>query len=84
MLELSWKGTTPITLKDGTKRKFLEDGDEVIMRGTHYYLIFPFKDLKKFNLNKFYKILGYGYGDNFKIGFGTCTGLLLPANLKST
>ncbi|KAH0954473.1 hypothetical protein HN011_011212 [Eciton burchellii] len=33
MLELSWKGTNPIALKDGTTRKFLEDGDEVILRG---------------------------------------------------
>lgn len=34
MLELSWKGTRPIPLKDGTNRKFLQDGDEVIIRGT--------------------------------------------------
>eukprot|EP00007_Cunea_sp_BSH-02190019_P002367 CAMPEP_0174233490 /NCGR_PEP_ID=MMETSP0417-20130205/3510_1 /TAXON_ID=242541 /ORGANISM="Mayorella sp, Strain BSH-02190019" /LENGTH=431 /DNA_ID=CAMNT_0015311707 /DNA_START=67 /DNA_END=1362 /DNA_ORIENTATION=- len=33
MLEISWKGTTPITLKDGTQRKFLLDGDTVVMRG---------------------------------------------------
>lgn len=32
MLELSWKGTRPITLADGTERKFLLDGDTCIMR----------------------------------------------------
>ena len=33
MLELSWGGTKPIKLKDGTERKFIEDGDTVTMRG---------------------------------------------------
>jgi fumarylacetoacetase len=33
MLELSWKGTKPITLSDGTERKFILDNDTVIMRG---------------------------------------------------
>jgi fumarylacetoacetase len=33
MLELSWKGTKPITLADGSERKFLNDLDTVIMRG---------------------------------------------------
>ena len=33
MLELSWKGTKPILLSDGTERKFLLDGDTVIMKG---------------------------------------------------
>jgi fumarylacetoacetase len=33
MLELSWKGTQPIQLEDGEERKFIEDGDTVIMRG---------------------------------------------------
>ena len=33
MLELSWKGTKPLTLNDGSERKFLQDGDTVIMRG---------------------------------------------------
>lgn len=32
MLELSWKGTKPIKLSDGTERIFLLDGDTVIMR----------------------------------------------------
>eukprot|EP00735_Rhodelphis_limneticus_P005547 TRINITY_DN1743_c0_g1::TRINITY_DN1743_c0_g1_i1::g.25050::m.25050 TRINITY_DN1743_c0_g1::TRINITY_DN1743_c0_g1_i1::g.25050 ORF type:complete len:436 (-),score=150.36,sp/A5PKH3/FAAA_BOVIN/60.77/0.0,FAA_hydrolase/PF01557.13/1.1e-51,FAA_hydrolase_N/PF09298.6/1e-30,FAA_hydrolase_N/PF09298.6/2.7e+03 TRINITY_DN1743_c0_g1_i1:100-1368(-) len=33
MLELSWKGTKEIDLGNGEKRKFLKDGDTVIMRG---------------------------------------------------
>ncbi|KAI4468116.1 fumarylacetoacetase [Holotrichia oblita] len=32
MLELSWKGTKPIKLNDGSDRKFLLDGDTVIMK----------------------------------------------------
>jgi fumarylacetoacetase len=31
--ELTWRGTEPITLPSGEQRRFLEDGDEVIMRG---------------------------------------------------
>jgi len=33
MLELSWKGTRSVQLGDGIERKFIQDGDEVIMRG---------------------------------------------------
>lgn len=33
MLELTWKGTEPIKMSDGTDRKFINDGDTVIMRG---------------------------------------------------
>lgn len=33
MLELTWGGKNPIKLNDGTERKFLNDGDTVIMRG---------------------------------------------------
>lgn len=33
MLELSWKGTKPIPMKGGGERKFINDGDDVIMRG---------------------------------------------------
>ncbi|XP_076647822.1 fumarylacetoacetate hydrolase [Halictus rubicundus] len=54
MLELSWKHKN-ISLKDGTTRKFLEDGDLVIIRG-------------------------YCVGDGYRIGFGPCSGKLLPAN----
>ena len=33
LLELTWRGTEPITLPTGEVRRFLENGDEVIMRG---------------------------------------------------
>jgi len=33
MLELTWGGKNPITLKDGTERKFIADNDTVIMKG---------------------------------------------------
>lgn len=32
MLEISWKGTKPVAMPDGTERKFLQDGDSVIMK----------------------------------------------------
>ena len=31
MLEISWRGTKPITMPDGSKRKFIQDGDSVIL-----------------------------------------------------
>lgn len=33
-LELSWNGTEPLTLDDGSTRSFLEDGDTVVLRAT--------------------------------------------------
>lgn len=33
MLELTWGGKNPITMKDGSERKFINDGDTVTMRG---------------------------------------------------
>ena len=33
MLELSWRGTQPVSLDNGEQRKFLQDGDRVIMTG---------------------------------------------------
>ncbi|PIB37362.1 fumarylacetoacetase [Reichenbachiella sp. 5M10] len=33
MLELAWAGTKPIEMRDGTVRRFIEDGDTVTMRG---------------------------------------------------
>ncbi len=32
MLELTWRGSKPLTLNDGSERKFLQDGDTVIMK----------------------------------------------------
>jgi fumarylacetoacetase len=33
LLELTWRGTEPLRLPTGEERRFLEDGDEVVMRG---------------------------------------------------
>ena len=33
LLELTWRGTEPVRLPTGEERRFLEDGDEVVMRG---------------------------------------------------
>jgi fumarylacetoacetase len=33
LLELTWRGSEPVQLPGGETRKFLEDGDEVILRG---------------------------------------------------
>lgn len=33
MLELSWAGSKPVSLDNGEERKFLKDGDTVIMKG---------------------------------------------------
>jgi fumarylacetoacetase len=33
LLERTWRGQNPITIADGTERKLLQDGDEVIIRG---------------------------------------------------
>ncbi|RJE75487.1 fumarylacetoacetase [Reichenbachiella sp. MSK19-1] len=33
MLELAWAGTKPLEMRDGTVRRFVEDGDTVTMRG---------------------------------------------------
>jgi fumarylacetoacetase len=54
MLELTWKGQNPITLKDGTQRKFINDNDTVIMRA-------------------------YCENSDIRIGFGECSGKILPA-----
>ncbi len=33
MLEITWKGTKPVTMPDGSERKFIKDGDSVVMKG---------------------------------------------------
>jgi fumarylacetoacetase len=34
LLELTWNGAEPLRLPDGGERAYLEDGDEVVLRGT--------------------------------------------------
>jgi len=33
LIELTWNGSEPLTLSDGSTRTFLQDGDEVVLRG---------------------------------------------------
>lgn len=33
LIELTWNGAEPLELSDGSRRTFLEDGDEVVLRG---------------------------------------------------
>ncbi|RKQ49871.1 fumarylacetoacetate hydrolase [Roseivirga pacifica] len=33
MLEITWRGSEPVKMADGSERKFIQDGDTVIMRG---------------------------------------------------
>ncbi len=33
MLELTWRGTKPMAMPDGTERKFIEDGDTIVFKG---------------------------------------------------
>lgn len=54
LLELAWRGTQPIKLPGGEERKFLADGDTVVLRG-------------------------WCEGEGFRVGFGECTGTILPA-----
>jgi fumarylacetoacetase len=55
LLELTWKGSEPLTLPTGESRRFLEDGDEVVMKG-------------------WCEKEGFA-----RIGFGECSGTVLPA-----
>jgi fumarylacetoacetase len=54
MLEICWKGTKPLNMPDGSQRKFLKDGDDVVMTG-------------------------YCQGNGYRVGFGECRGMILPA-----
>ncbi len=33
MLEITWRGSKPITMPDGSERKFIQDGDTVLIQG---------------------------------------------------
>ena len=55
MLELSWRGTKSVPLGNGEERKFIQDGDTVVVRG-------------------------WCETEEFRIGFGEASGLVLPAN----
>jgi fumarylacetoacetase len=36
MLEISWRGTQPVAMPDGSERKFILDGDTVVMRAPYF------------------------------------------------
>jgi len=36
MLEISWRGTEPVAMPDGSERKFVQDGDTVVMRAPFF------------------------------------------------
>ncbi len=36
MLEISWRGTEPVSMPDGSERKFIQDGDTVVMRAPFF------------------------------------------------
>lgn len=55
LLEIGWGGKEPLTLTNGQRRSFLEDGDRITLTGT-------------------------ARGSDYRIGFGECTGRLLPAD----
>lgn len=55
LLELTYNGREPITLETGEKRAFIEDGDELTLRG-------------------------WCQGEGYRVGFGLCTGVILPAH----
>lgn len=54
LLELTWNGKTPLPLANGQTRSFIEDGDELILKG-------------------------WCQGEGYRVGFGSCTGKVLPA-----
>merc|ERR1712224_1147933 len=33
MLEITWRGSKPVALAEGVERKFIQDGDNVVMEG---------------------------------------------------
>ena len=36
MLEISWRGTEPVAMPDGSERKFILNGDTVVMRASYF------------------------------------------------
>jgi fumarylacetoacetase len=59
LVEITGRGTTPITLPDGSKRTMLEDGDTLTLYGRAIA------------------------DDHVPIGFGACSGTILPARKLS-
>lgn len=64
LMELSWRGSEPLELPNGETRRFLEDGDEVILRG--------WAEARS--------AAGTGAPGAARIGLGECRGVVLPAS----
>ena len=76
MLELSWRGSKPLVLDENCTRKFLEDGDTVIMTGKAKQAhVEHTVDGSLFSSPP----PGFYQADGYKIGFGQCTGTIIPA-----
>jgi fumarylacetoacetase len=54
LLEMTFNGREPVTLESGEQRAFIEDGDEIDLRG-------------------------WCQGNGYRVGFGHCSGVVLPA-----
>jgi fumarylacetoacetase len=54
LLEITRNGQEEVNFENEIKRKFIEDGDEIV-------------------------ITGYCQGEGYLVGFGECTGKILPA-----
>jgi len=54
LLEITWNGQEEINFESGIRRKFIEDGDVIVLTG-------------------------YCQGEGYLVGFGECTGKILPA-----
>lgn len=68
LVELTWRGTEPLELPDGTTRTFLEDGDTVTLRGW---------------CGGADGALAGDRADRPRIGFGEATGTIVPAAERS-
>ncbi|KAL7747450.1 hypothetical protein RI367_007204 [Sorochytrium milnesiophthora] len=55
LLELTWSGANALDLGNGVSRKFIEDGDEILLTG-------------------------WSQGEGYRVGFGECRGVVLPAH----
>lgn len=80
-MELTFNGKKPFTLSNGQTRKFVEDGDEIIMTGseiTEAYRLSNDSFHYSIRANLYLIFIGYCQGNGYRVGFGTCAGKILP------
>lgn len=76
-MELTFNGKDPVVLNNGKLRTFLEDGDEVILTGKKKIMfVYAIIDCCIIEIQCF---SGYCQGEGYRIGFGTCSGKILPS-----